>query len=122
MLFLRNGLSIHLIPRPKKSKRNQDHVSTKDKYKRGCGFAVSILYGAGAVFMVLLVGLSVDQSVADMIFITFLIQIAHDIFLNQPLLVLFNYFLLMMLKNPKYAGCKKIILMIINANVVTSFI
>jgi hypothetical protein len=57
-----------------------------------------------------------------MIFFTFLIQIAHDIFINQPLKVLLNFLLLMMLKDPKYSGFRKTILLVIDANVVTSFV
>jgi hypothetical protein len=90
--------------------------------KRSCGLFTSLLYIGGSIFIILLVGLSISQNTADMIFYTFLIQIAHDIFINQPLKVLFNFILLMMLKDPKYAGCKKTILLVIDANVITSFI
>ncbi len=81
-----------------------------------------ILYAGFAVLMILLVALSVPIPTADAIFYTFLIQIAHDTLINQPLKILCHLALLKMLKKKKWTNCRRLIIFILDVNVVTAFI
>ncbi len=105
------------------SKRRKDkEFMQRQRLKIIVGIIFGLLYAAGAVLMILLVALSVKQSVADAIFYSFLIQIAHDILINQPLRVFIQMLLILALKRDTCLGQKKLILAILDANVVTAFI
>lgn len=93
-----------------------------EQRRRVCGIIFGLAYTGAAIFTILVVGLSIEPETADAIFYTFLIQMVHDIFINQPIKVLINLVMLRSLSRYACGGCRKFILKIIDVNVATAFV
>jgi NhaP-type Na+/H+ and K+/H+ antiporter len=100
----------------------RDSLSKFERRKRMCGIAFGFIYMVAAIFTILVVGLSIDPNTADAIFYTFIIQMSHDFFVNQPFKVLINLILLRFLSRYACSGCRKFILKAIDVNVATAFV
>lgn len=93
------------------------------KIKRVIGVCLGMAYVGGCILTILVVGLSVEPGLANAIFYSFLIQTAMDMFVSQPLKVGINMFILLYLvKNKAMMKLRKCLLLIIDPNLVGSFI
>jgi hypothetical protein len=110
-----------LIHRKSRKSDNVDE-DAQMKLRLRLGYLISFVYTFLAIFFTLLVGLSVSQETADAILRTFMIQMAYDIFVSQPIRILIQYMFLVFLARRYCNNCRKVMLMILDANIKTSFI
>jgi len=103
------------------NRRKREKADKRAKCKFWSGVIVSFIYCGLCCFTILLVGLNNSATLNKLMMITFVIQIAQDILLNQVLKVFVHLLMIYILSKKGCSSCRKTILKIIDHNIAAAF-